>query len=238
MNKDKKNNGTPEEEPVPRQPITMRYASYIYAALALCVLTVLAVSIISAANTTPNIDISFPDVSVPSVIVDTSKPDIPVQNEQSGVTDDVSEPPVVSTIEFCVPCEGEIQKQHVVTKLVFSETMQDYRTHSGVDISAPIGTKVVAYSDGIVTGITDDPLMGKTVTISHKEGLKSVYQNLSTTLPDEITVGAEVKAGDIIGAVGESAIIESADNPHLHFEIFLDGKGIDPEKEINAIKNK
>lgn len=238
-NNNNQNNG--EGAPSAKQPVTMRYATYIYAALALCVLTVLAVSIISAANRVPDIEISMPEVSVPSVIRDTSKSpaergEKPVDGEQSGVTADISEPPVMEDVKFVVPCEGKIQKGHSVTKLVFSETMQDYRTHSGIDISADVGTKVVAYSNGKIISVSDDPLMGKTITISHEGGLKSVYKNLSNTLPDGIKAGTEVKAGTVIGAVGETARIEAADAPHLHFELFLDDKAINAENEIKALQ--
>ena len=226
-NNNNQNNG--EGAPSAKQPVTMRYATYIYAALALCVLTVLAVSIISAANRVPDIEISMPEVSVPSVIRDTSKSpaergEKPVDGEQSGVTADISEPPVMEDVKFVVPCEGKIQKGHSVTKLVFSETMQDYRT------------QVVAYSDGKIISVSDDPLMGKTITISHEGGLKSVYKNLSNTLPDGIKAGTEVKAGTVIGAVGDTARIEAADAPHLHFELFLDDKAINAENEIKALQ--
>ena len=78
--------------------------------------------------------------------------------------------------------------------------------------------------------------MGKTITISHEGGLKSVYKNLSNTLPDGIKAGTEVKAGTVIGAVGETARIEAADAPHLHFELFLDDKAINAENEIKALQ--
>ncbi len=235
----KKNENTDETKE--KSPITVKYASYIYAALAICVLTVLTVSIISATNTPPQVDVSIPDVSIPSVIFDTSKPDYtvdkPVDSEQSGIDAETSEPPVVNEVKFVLPCDGEIQKGHFVTQLVFSETMQDYRTHSGIDISAEIGSPVVAYSEGVVTSITDDPLMGKTIKISHGHGLMSVYKNLSKTLPEGVSVGKSVSVGQIIGAVGDTAVIEAADNPHLHFELYLDGKPIDASKEFDAIKN-
>lgn len=239
-NKEPMNNGG--DDSATKQPITVRYATYIYAALAITVLTVLAISIITAANTPPDIDVSIPEVSIPSVIQDTSRPPVnltekPVGNEQSGVTEPISEPPVINEVKFVLPCKGKIQKGHSTAKLVFSETMQDYRTHSGVDVSAAIGAKVVAYSSGKIISVTDDPLMGKTVKISHEGGLTSVYQNLSNTLPDSVRVGANVAAGDIIGTVGDTAKVECADAPHLHFELILDGKSIDAEKELNAINN-
>ncbi len=240
MNKEPKQTGN-EESPTPKQPFTMRYATYIYAALALCVLTVLAISIISA-STPPDIDVSIPEISIPSLIQDTSKPDVnhekPVIGEESGIPGDTSEPPVVNEVKYVVPCAGKVQKGHSVAKPVFSETMQDYRIHSGIDIAAEKGAKVVAYSDGKIVSVTDDPLMGKTIVISHEGGLKSVYKNLSNTLPDSVKVGAVVKAGDVIGSVGDTSKIEAADASHLHFELLLDDKAIDAEKELKAINGK
>ena len=57
--------------------------------------------------------------------------------------------------------------------------------------------------------------------------------NLAQTLPDGIQAGAEVKGGDVIGAVGVSAIIEADDGPHLHFETRYKGFAFDPQWLIN-----
>ena len=62
----------------------------------------------------------------------------------------------------------------------------------------------------------------------HGDGLISVYKNLDIELPDNVRAGEEIFEGDIIGMVGESAIIEIADEPHLHFELSLDGASVDP----------
>ena len=60
----------------------------------------------------------------------------------------------------------------------------------------------------------------------------TVYANLSPTLAEGIAVGTELKTGDVLGYVGKTALSESADDPHLHFEMILDGKHIDPEQEL------
>ena len=85
---------------------------------------------------------------------------------------------------------------------MYSATMKDYRTHSGVDIVGEEGAEVLAYTAGTVKEIYDDVLMGRTVVIEHEYGLVSYYMNLAETMPEGIEAGAQVKAGDVIGYVG------------------------------------
>ena len=117
---------------------------------------------------------------------------------------------------------------HDSEQLTFSPTMQDYRVHVGIDIEAAEGTAVVAAAAGTVTNAYIDPMMGYTLEISHGDGFVTVYRNLDETLPDDIAVGANVRAGQLIGAVGNSAIVEQEDVPHLHFELKHDGVAMDP----------
>ena len=56
----------------------------------------------------------------------------------------------------------------------------------------------------------------------------TIYKNLSAELPESTVVGAAVKAGDVIGTVGESAMIEVAEEPHLHLEMTVNGLQVDP----------
>ena len=111
---------------------------------------------------------------------------------------------------------------------VYSLTMNDYRAHTGVDISADIGSAVVALTDGTVSALWSDPMMGVCLSIDHGNGLSSHYKNLSSELPEGIAVGSEVKAGQTIGAVGDSCLVELAETEHLHFEVTKDGKHVDP----------
>ena len=117
-------------------------------------------------------------------------------------------------------------------KLVFSETMKDYRVHSGIDIAANVGTEVAAFTDGVITAVTNDYFNGTTVAITHEQGVVSYYMNLDSTLPDNIAVGLEVLAGQVIGKVGNTSRIEAKDAPHLHFELHVDGAAINPETEL------
>ena len=119
-------------------------------------------------------------------------------------------------------------KEHDPVNAVYSSTMNDYRVHKGIDVECNLGDDVLACAYGTVTSVGIDPFMGCVVTVDHGDGLISVYKNLAPELPEGITVGSEVLEGQVIGAVGESAIIEIADEPHLHIELLLNGKQVDP----------
>ena len=71
-------------------------------------------------------------------------------------------------------------------------------------------------------------MMGVCLSIDHGNGLSSHYKNLSAEIPEGIAVGSEVKAGQTIGAVGESCLVELAETEHLHFEVTKNGKHVDP----------
>jgi len=129
---------------------------------------------------------------------------------------------------FRKPLNGFISKKHNPDVPEYSVAMNDYRTHTGIDIDAEIGAHVKAVAAGVISEIKDDPLMGKTVVISHAGGITSVYMNLQSAVPQNITAGAEINAGDVIGGVGQTSLIEMADVPHLHFEMRLDGVNVDP----------
>lgn len=118
------------------------------------------------------------------------------------------------------------------TVLVFSQTMKDYRTHLGVDITGELGQEVMAVADGVVTNVWQDPFMGTCVSIEHTGNAISYYKNLDPVVKEGIVIGASVKAGDVIGAVGESAMNEVAQDPHLHFELKVNDKHVDPKDHI------
>lgn len=85
-----------------------------------------------------------------------------------------------------------------------------------------------AAADGVVSKIWDDALMGRCVAISHDGEIYTFYKNLDPTLTNGIKEGAEVKRGDKIGTVGNTAIAELADEPHVHVEMTVNGLAVDP----------
>ena len=148
-------------------------------------------------------------VSMPEVIVD----DTPVVAEEPSI--------VVS------PLQGEVVAAFSVDQLLYNETLDDWRTHDGVDIAAAAGDAVMAASAGTVLSVTDDPMMGTTVVIGHSGGYETTYANLQTEpLVEE---GETVSAGQAIGAVGTTAAAESAQGAHLHFAVTREGEAVDPQ---------
>jgi murein DD-endopeptidase MepM/ murein hydrolase activator NlpD len=151
--------------------------------------------------------------------------------------DEITEPDDPANTEpqtptYTAPCDGHIQKDFSEDTLVFSQTMNDHRIHLGIDVAGKLGDPVKAFGKGVIEKIYTDKFMGKTVIISHEGGMKSVYMNLADELPDGIKEGVSVEAGTVIGAIGETASSECADSPHLHFEVRLDGKKLDPKEYI------
>ena len=126
------------------------------------------------------------------------------------------------------PVQGQVLAAFSGEELCYSETLGDWRTHEGLDIGAKPGTTVLSAASGTVRSVVDDPLMGTTVTIDHVGGYSTEYANLQAK--PTVLAGDEVSAGQIIGAVGETAVAESAQPPHLHFGVRKDGKCMDPEE--------
>lgn len=151
--------------------------------------------------------------------------------EQENVTDRIDYPKqqeVSISAKYVRPADGYICREYSPTELIYSQTMYDYRTHSGIDLAADAGSTVHAFSNGVVDKIYNDELFGTCIEIVHEDGIVSVYRNLYEDIPKEIEVGVTVNAGDVIAGVGESALCESADVPHLHFEVLKDGKCVNP----------
>jgi murein DD-endopeptidase MepM/ murein hydrolase activator NlpD len=129
-------------------------------------------------------------------------------------------------LEFQAPVSGEIIVDYADESLVYSETLEEWTTHLGVDIKANKASSVSASEEGTVKSIKNDPRYGLTITISHSDGYETVYSNLLSA--DFVAEGDMVEKGQTIGTVGESASFEVAEVPHLHFEIYKDGESVNP----------
>ena len=130
---------------------------------------------------------------------------------------------------FTWPVKGAVLRDFSLEVLAYDETMRDWRTHSGIDIAASVGTQVLAVSDGTVERVYQDDLMGTTVVIDHGNGLRSIYSNLAAT--PTVAEGDTVSTGRVIGAVGDTAIAESTP-AHLHFEMTRDDLAADPARYL------
>ena len=124
------------------------------------------------------------------------------------------------------PLRGAVVAAFSADALSYDETMGDWRTHGGVDLAAAIGTEVLAMGPGTVAEVKQDGLMGATVVVDQGDGLRTTYANLAAK--PTVSEGDTVRTGDILGAVGDTAIAESGLAPHLHLETRMDGQPVDP----------
>ena len=132
-----------------------------------------------------------------------------------------------SDTEFIFPVEGEVIKEFAKDNLIYSETLEEWITHTGIDIKADRTTVVKSVANGTVKSIKNDPRYGLTVTIEHDNGYTSVYSSLLTA--EFVKEGEQVTQGQTIGTVGNSAVFEVAEDNHLHFELLKDASSINPE---------
>ena len=94
--------------------------------------------------------------------------------------------------------------------------------HKGIDIGASMGESVIAAAAGKVTTVAYSGVRGYYIVVDHGNGYATLYQHLSR---QNVKVGDMVKAGQQIGAVGETGISTA---PHLHFEVHVNGIPVDP----------
>ena len=141
-----------------------------------------------------------------------------------------TQPPATAAAEkplkTASPLEGVTAAAFAMDALAYNPTTRDWRTHDGVDIAAEAGTEVKAAAAGTVYSVYTDDQMGTTVVIRHNGGYSTTYASLAED--PAVAAGDEVELGQTIGAVGQSALLESAIGYHLHFAVSKDGENVDP----------
>lgn len=145
-------------------------------------------------------------------------------NQADSETEETEEKTV--ELNFEKPVEGDVVRDFAVDSLIYSETLQEWTTHTGIDIKAEKTTVVKAAEAGTVKTIKNDPRYGLSVIIEHANGFQTVYSNLLTS--EFVVEGEKVEKGQSLGTVGNTAAFEIADEPHLHFEIIKDSVQVDP----------
>jgi len=141
-------------------------------------------------------------------------------NEDSENENSTPSAPAETPSEYIFPVEGDIITEHSTDTLIYWETLDQYMTHSGIDITSPAGTSVKACADGTVTRIEEDGKMGVTIEINHGDNIISRYCNLSQE--GLIELGEIVAQGTVIGQIGHTSMFEFKSPDHLHLE-FLNG---------------
>ena len=182
-------------------------------------------SVASSNNTVKNEVTNTASKKVNKVQVESVVENTVVENTtvNETVENEVVEP---KELIFEAPVSGEIIKDFARDTLIYSNTLEEWTIHNGIDIKADKMSVVVASEAGTVESIKNDPRYGLTITIAHENGFKTIYSNLLTT--EFVTENEVVEKGQTIGTVGESSSFEIADESHLHFEMYKDGELVNP----------
>ncbi|MDD2482086.1 MAG: M23 family metallopeptidase [Lutispora sp.] len=159
-------------------------------------------------------------------VTEPSKPKLS-ENKKEDITIPAIKMQEAKVETMLTPVFGTICLDFSDSELLYSKTLDMWTTHEGLDIKAEEGSQVRAAMDGKIHEVTNDPQWGMTIAIDHGSEIMTIYSNLSTL--DMVTIGQEVKKGDVISGIGKTALIEIAEEPHLHFEIMKDGKSLDPK---------
>ena len=153
--------------------------------------------------------------------VDSEKKTNTVESKESN-----SKKEETKNIKFTSPIKGEIIREFASDSLVYSNTLDEWVTHNGVDIKADKTSVVKSAAEGTVYAIKNDPRYGLTVIVEHDGGYKTVYANLLTA--EYVVEGEKLEVGQTIGTVGNSSAFEVSDDYHLHFEVIKDGEYLNP----------
>ncbi|QQG45288.1 MAG: peptidoglycan DD-metalloendopeptidase family protein [Candidatus Sungiibacteriota bacterium] len=118
------------------------------------------------------------------------------------------------------PAEGLLSQEYGETPFTRGRGRDFYKFHNGIDISASVGTPILAADSGMVLAVGDTDrycrrgAYGKYIVLDHKNNLATMYAHMSLI---KVTTGQEVKRGDIIGYMGSTGL---STGPHLHFTLY------------------
>ncbi|MBO2527338.1 MAG: hypothetical protein CW335_04050 [Clostridiales bacterium] len=175
-----------------------------------------------------------PEATVQTEVPASSIGNAPTQKAANAVATQGAEPTEPTSPKRLVtvrPSGGETVTSFAADHLAYNETTRDWRTHEGVDFRAEADQSVTAAADGTVYAIYEDQSYGMTVVLQHTDGYTTHYANLSEDVP--VTVGQSVRAGETVGTVGDTACVETAMEPHLHFAVYKNNQAVDPAEFFN-----
>lgn len=132
---------------------------------------------------------------------------------------------------FQFPLSEVVDKDFSAGNLVYSITMGDYRSHNGTDFNGLAGDNVHAICDGTVLSVTKDELWGTVVEVDHANAMVGRYAGFKTTA---LKSGDQIKRGDTMGTLG-GIPIESSDGSHLHLELHINNKLVNPMEAMNKL---
>lgn len=164
-------------------------------------------------------DVETTDIEVAKQNIDEKTKEIIAK--QNIDNEDSEQLPIINGIKFATkPVTGIISSRYGVSSRIRSST------HTGLDIATATGTPIKVVADGTVTCASYSGAYGNLVKIDHGNGLETWYAHTSKMY---VKLGQEVKAGEVIAAVGSTG---NSTGSHLHFEIRIDGNHVNPQNYL------
>ncbi|MEG2950358.1 MAG: M23 family metallopeptidase [Clostridia bacterium] len=143
--------------------------------------------------------------------------------------------PTQAPFVFTQPVSGFTERGYSDTKPQFFSQSNTWQVHPGIDLQTDFGTAVLACASGTVLGVWEDNELGLCVRVSHANGYESLYAGLSNA--GYVKKGDSVMQGQCLGHVGNGVLAESDAKPHLHLEIWRNGRPVDPMSVFLGVDN-
>ena len=146
-----------------------------------------------------------------------NKPDLDKFSNKSSNNNTISNTLSLEHYYFCSPLKGEISSGFDIES-----------NHFGVDVVAPAKTPILNILDGVIINSDWSDKTGNTISVQHRGNLVSIFKHNSVLLKK---TGDHVKKGEAIAIIGNTGELTSG--PHVHFELWDNGKAVDPNFYIS-----
>lgn len=178
---------------------------------------------LSEAEPTADVPLSEASVPVETAGAELSEGKAPAETSPEGGK---TVPTLGMPERTVMPVSGDMLRPYAMESLSYNTTTKDWRVHGGVDLAAELGQDVRAARSGTVVSVYEDDYYGMTVVLQHQDGYTTSYCGLAAE--PNVAAGEDVAVGQILGQVGGTALLETAMESHLHFEVCKNGDPIDP----------
>ena len=196
-----------------------------YLILAICLLVIAAITltvIFTVKKNPSDIIVDAPNVQEPDNSGNTDD-----NKDKDKDKDDV---PTVNETGYKIPVKNAVVSTSY--EIAHNTTTNQIRYHQGLDFIAEAGTEVFAIADGTVTKLVTNSKIGENyITVTHADGMTSTYKYIDVL--EGIEVGDTVKRGETLGTIAVANGYEIHEGSHLHFEINVKGRNVDPETYLD-----
>lgn len=221
--------------------------TYLILAACLLVIAAITITVIFTVKRDPELGTNPPEIQQPDNSDNTDTADKDKNdddnnddkndegdNSNNGDTSDGNEDaPTVSSKGYVIPVKNAVVS--TAYEIAHNTTTNQIRVHQGLDFIGTAGDEVYAIADGTVTMIVTNSKIGENyVTITHSDGMTSTYKYIDVL--EGLEVGAKIERGELLGAIAVANGYELHEGDHLHLEINVQGKNVDPNIYLDLIE--